>query len=141
MKRRIFVAWILFAALCMNVHAETINWVDFGVPYESLKYAMDADISSSEHEKHISWIDILAVTGCRTGGKCPVNAVKKAHQDLMKDKDIQELLGDLYKYYPHKYHLNILFFLNQYPKQSYFPLPLLSHLKWQLFLCPHYPYR
>ena len=101
MKRRIFVVWSLFVALCMNVHAETINWVDFGVPYESLKYAMDADISSSEQEKHISWIDILAVAGCRTGGKCPVNAVKKAHQDLMEDKDIQELLGDLYKYYPY----------------------------------------
>jgi len=47
----------------VQASAEPIKWVDFSVPYESLKYAMDVDISTAEKEKHISWIEILAVAG------------------------------------------------------------------------------
>lgn len=88
-------------SLCIHVKAETIRWVDFGVPYESLKYAMDTDISTAEREKHISWIDILAVAGCRTGGKCPLNSVKKAAEELASDRDVELILGELYRYYPY----------------------------------------
>lgn len=101
MKRRIFLIWILVVAVCIKVNAEHIKWVDFGVPYESLKYAMNVDISTAEKEKHISWIDILAVAGCRTGGKCSLNAVKKAAEELNMDKDIDQILGSLYQYYPY----------------------------------------
>lgn len=101
MKRRLFVIWILVVSLCIHVKAETIRWVDFGVPYESLKYAMDTDISTAEREKHISWIDILAVAGCRTGGKCPLNSVKKAAEELASDRDVELILGELYRYYPY----------------------------------------
>lgn len=101
MKRRIFIVWLLIGCLCLQVHAAPIKWVDFGVPYESLKYAMDADISTAEKEKHISWIDILAVAGCRTGGKCSLTSVKQALKDLEGDKDIEEILGNLYQYYPY----------------------------------------
>lgn len=101
MKRRILFCCLLISVLCFPVKAETIKWVDFGVPYESLKYAMDADISTAEKEKHISWIDILAVSGCRTGGKCPLSSVKQAYQDLQGDKAIDEILGNLYQYYPY----------------------------------------
>ena len=101
MKRRLFIVWILALALCLPVKAETIKWVDFGVPYESLKYAMDVDISTAEKEKHISWIDILAVAGCRTGGKCPLKSVMQAAKELEGDKDLQDLLGELYRYYPY----------------------------------------
>ena len=101
MKRRFFIILALLAALCVQARAEPIKWVDFGVPYESLKCAMDVDISTAETEKHISWIDILAVSGCRTGGKCPLNSVKQAAKDLEGDRDIEELLGNLYQYYPY----------------------------------------
>ena len=101
MKRRIIFCVLFVWLLCIPVSAETIKWVDFGVPYESLKYAMDADISTAEKEKHISWIDILAVSGCRTGGKCPLSSVKQAYQDLQSDQSIEQLLGDLYRYYPY----------------------------------------
>lgn len=83
--------------------AEPIKWVDFSVPYESLKYAMDTDIATAEQEKHISWIDTLALAGCRTGGKCPLASVKKAVKDLQGDKSPKELLGNLYQYYDY-YH-------------------------------------
>ena len=85
----------------MEVKAEPIKWVNFDVPYESLKLAMDVDISTAEKEKHISWIEILVVAGCRTGGRCPRDAVKKAATDLQGDQNPEALLGDLYQYYPY----------------------------------------
>ena len=102
MKRLLLLA-VLIPALVMQVRAETIRWVDFDVPYESMKYAMDQDILTAQQEKHISWIDTLALAACRTGGKCDVSAVKKAVSDLKKNQSPEELLGDLYRYYSY-YH-------------------------------------
>ena len=103
MKRRILLSILVLAMLISTVQAKTIKWVDFNVPYESLKYALDQDISSFEQEKHISWIDILALSACRTGGRCGLNSVKKAAMDLKSDISPEELLGNLYQYYPY-YH-------------------------------------
>ena len=89
--------------LAVPVRGETVRWVDFGVPYESLQYAMNADIDSVEKEKHIKWIEVLALAGCRTGGKCGLSSVKKAVKDLQGDKSPEELLGNLYKYYDYYY--------------------------------------
>ena len=95
--------WLLVLALAMPVRAETIRWVDFAVPYESLRYAMELDIATAEQEKHISWIDVLAVAACRTGGKCGLGSVKQAAEKLKGDKAPEEILGKLYQYYPY-YH-------------------------------------
>lgn len=89
--------------LLLPVSAEPIKWVDFDVPYESMKYAMDVDIKTFDQEKHLSWIDILALAACRTGGKCGLDAVRKAAEDLKKDQSIQELLKDQTKYFDY-YH-------------------------------------
>ena len=103
MKQRILFVFLLCAVIALPVRAETIRWVDFQVPYESLKYAMNVDIATAEQEKHISWIDILAVAACRTGGKCSLNSVKKAANDLKADRSPEDLLGDTYKYFNY-YH-------------------------------------
>ncbi|MBQ9148458.1 MAG: M23 family metallopeptidase [Oscillospiraceae bacterium] len=103
MKRRIFLVVVLVLLTALPVRAETIKWVDFGVPYESLKYAMDVDIQTFDQEKHISWIDILALAACRTGGGCGIVSVKKAAAQLQGDQSPAELLGELYKYYDY-YH-------------------------------------
>ena len=103
LKRRIFLCLLVIALMVMPVSAETIRWVDFGVPYESLKYALDQDIATSQQEKHISWIDSLALAACRTGGKCGLSSVKKAIKDLAGEKAPKELAGDLGKYYDY-YH-------------------------------------
>jgi len=103
LKRRIFFCLLVIALMVMPVRAETIRWVDFGVPYESLKYALDQDIATSQQEKHISWIDTLALAACRTGGKCGLSSVKKAAKDLAGEKSPQELAGDLGRYYDY-YH-------------------------------------
>lgn len=103
MKRRILFVLLLVLFLTVPVRAETIRWVDFNVPYESLKYAMDADIATFDQEKHISWIDALALAACRTGGKCGLVSVKKAVKELQGENSPEELLGNLYKYYSY-YH-------------------------------------
>ena len=99
MKRRLFLLAVLIGALVLPASAEPIRWVDFQVPYESMKYAMDRDIATFDEEQHISWIDILAVAACRTGGKCGLSAVKKAAADLKGERSPEELLGNLAKYY------------------------------------------
>ena len=103
MKRRIFIVLMLCTVLTIPVRAESIRWVDFQVPYESLKHAMDVDIATAEQEKHISWIDTLSLAASRTGGKCTLSSVKKAVQDLQSARSPEELLGELYKYYGY-YH-------------------------------------
>ncbi len=103
MKRRTLLSILLALVLVVPVRGDTIKWVDFQVPYESLRHAMQVDIETFEQEKHISWIDILALAACRTGGTCPVDSVKKAVNDLKGDHSPEELLGSLYKYYDY-YH-------------------------------------
>ena len=102
--RRLILCILILSLLVLPVSAEEpIRWVDFQIPYESLRYAMDVDIATSEQEKHISWIDIFALAGCRTGGRCGLESVKQAAQDLQYDKSPEELLGNLYRYYDY-YH-------------------------------------
>lgn len=103
MKGRIFLCLILICSLTVPANAAPIRWVDFGVPYESLKYAMNEDIRSFEQEQHISWIDILSLAACRTGGKCGLASVKKAASDLRNGKTHRELLGENDHYYDY-YH-------------------------------------
>jgi len=103
MLRRFLIVMICIPCLVFPVRAEPIRWVSFDVPYESLKYAMEQDIATYEEEKHISWIDALALAACRTGGKCGLSSVKKAVAELKGDKPPEELLGALYKYYGY-YH-------------------------------------
>ena len=101
--KRFLLCLLLLPMLVMPARAEPIKWVDFDVPYESMKFAMEQDIASFDQEKHISWIDILALAACRTGGKCGISATKQAAADLKGDKSPAELLGDLYRYYAY-YH-------------------------------------
>ena len=103
MKRRIIIFVLLLSLIATPVKAAPIRWVDFQVPYESLRYTMDKDLETAHKEKHISWIDALALAACRTGGRCGLASVKKAVGELEGDQSPEELLGDLYKYYDY-YH-------------------------------------
>lgn len=97
--KRLFILTILLFILPVSSSAEPIKWVDLQIPAESMRYALDQDIASFDQEKHINWIDILSLAGCRTGGKCPLASVKKAALELKGDQSPEELLGDLYRYY------------------------------------------
>ena len=99
--KRLFI-FILIVAL-LPIPAKAIRWVDFKVPYETLKYAMDLDIKSAAQENHISWIDLLAADACKNGGRCPLSSVKKTAKELMDGKAPQEFLGQIFQYYDY-YH-------------------------------------
>ena len=101
--KRFFCLCMMAVLLAIPVNAEPIRWVDFQIPYESLKYAMETDIKTYDQEKHIRMVDALALAGCRTGGKCGLQSVKKAVKDLQGNDSPEKLLGDLYKYYDY-YH-------------------------------------
>ena len=103
MIRRFFIVSLAVVMLILPVSASTVRWVDFGVPYESLEYAMNKDIETFDKDTHLSWIDILSLAACRTGGKCDLASVKKAAQQLEKNLSPEELSGNLYKYYSY-YH-------------------------------------
>ena len=103
MKRRIFLCLLLVVSMTVPATAAPIQWVDFDVSYEALRYAMEQDIRSAEQEKHISWIDILALAACRTGGRCDVSSVRKAAADLQGDRSARELVGENTKYFDY-YH-------------------------------------
>ena len=103
MKRRILLLLVLCSLGAIPVRAEPIRWVDFDVGYEAMRYALEQDIATFDQEKHISWIDTLALAACRTGGKCGLASVKKAAAELKADRSPQELLGEQYKYYDY-YH-------------------------------------
>ncbi len=99
MKRRIFAFLLIVSFLIFPVRAEPIRWVDFQVPYGSLKYAMELDIATFDREVHLPWTRVLAVSACRTGGKCPLSSVKKAAEDLKTGRNPEEFLGSAVKYY------------------------------------------
>ncbi|MBQ3192742.1 MAG: M23 family metallopeptidase [Oscillospiraceae bacterium] len=101
--KRFLCMLLILPVLAVPAQAKVISWVDFQVPYESLKYAMEQDIAAFEEEQHISWVEILAAAACRTGGSCPLPAVKKVSAQMKQGKTPQELLGELYKYYDYYY--------------------------------------
>ena len=103
MIRRILLIVLILAVMVVPVGAQTIKWVSFDVPHESLQYAMEQDMDSFEKNQHISWIDMLAVAACRTGGKCGTSSVKKAYRELKEGKTPEQILGSLYQYYDY-YH-------------------------------------
>lgn len=97
--KRFLILSIILPLMALPARADFIKWVDFQVPCESLQYALDVDIATAQQEKHIPWIDALALAACRTGGKCGPDSVKKAVSDLKSDRSPAELLGSLEKYY------------------------------------------
>ena len=105
MRRRIFIWVLVFSLVAMPVKAEPIRWVDFQIPYESLKYAMEVDIATFDQEKHISWIDVLAIAACRTGGTCNLKSAKQAVKDLQGERSARELMGQsrYFDYYHQAY--------------------------------------
>lgn len=105
MKRRLALLFLTLALLVPPVRAQEdyIKWVDFNVSYEAMDRALRLDITSQEQDRPVSWIDLLALGACRTGGKVTAKAVDQAAKDLETGKSPEELLGDLYKYYAY-YH-------------------------------------
>ena len=98
---------------------ETIEWVDFDVPYHVLKAAMDIDIDTYDEKIHVDWIDILAYLGSRYGGN--FDNYDRHHMDsfvsgVKSGKSVATLTKDMesFSYYREAYGAVLNGFLGEY---------------------------
>ena len=99
MKRILILLLVLALVLPGAGAADYIKWVDFHVSYEALDQALSLDIRSQEEDMPVSWITLLALAACRTGGRVTEPSVELAYRDFLTGRSPQELLGELSKYY------------------------------------------
>ncbi len=100
MVKRILILLLVLALVLPGAGAaDYIKWVDFHVSYEALDKALSLDIRSQEEDMPVSWITLLALAACRTGGRVTGPSVERAYRDFLTGRSPQELLGELSKYY------------------------------------------
>ena len=95
----------LLAARKTEDSDKPIKWVEFDVPYDVMKRAMDIDIDTYDKKVHIDWVDILAYLGAKYGGSfsCYKDADMDEFTDKIKNGDtVSELTKDM-KYYDYYY--------------------------------------
>lgn len=85
-----------------------IKWVEFNVPYDVMKRAMDIDIKSYDEKIHVEWVDILAYLGAKYGGD--FSGYEDAHMDefvnkVKKGKSVGTITKDMkyFNYYSRAY--------------------------------------
>ena len=68
---------------------ETIKWVDFNIPYETLCKAYEIDVATYKEEKHIDWVELLAYIAAKTGGNFKGSMEKEMNKivDKVKEND------------------------------------------------------
>lgn len=98
---------------------EPIKWVDFDIPYEVMRRAMDIDIDSYGAKIHVDWVDILAYLGAKYGGifdyyddadmDAFVEKVKKGSSVASLTKDMK-----YFNYYSRAYGAVLDGFLGEY---------------------------
>ena len=96
-----------------------LKWVEFNVPYEPLKRAMDIDVDSYQDKIHISWIDLLAYLGARYGGD--FSQYQDSHMDdfaakIKNGKSVASLTKDMkyFDYYSRAYGAVLQGMLGEY---------------------------
>ena len=81
-----------------------IKWVDFTVSYEALCRAYEWDQKTHGTEHHVDWIEVLAYTAAKTGGKFDKKSLEvienTANVLSSGEKSIEEITQDI-KYYPY----------------------------------------
>ena len=96
-----------------------LKWVEFNVPYEPLKQAMDIDVDSYQDRIHVSWIDLLAYLGTRYGGD--FSQYQDSHMDafaakIKKGKSVASLTKNMkhFDYYSRAYGAVLQGMLGEY---------------------------
>ncbi len=100
-------------------NGETIKWVDFDVPYEALKKAMEIDIDTYDEKIHIDWVDILAYLASKYGGDFTMYDADHADIFVKKIKNGSNLDSitknmDHFDYYQNAYEAVLGGFLGEY---------------------------
>lgn len=88
----------------LAIEKDYIKWVDFTVSYEALCSAYDWDVNTHGTEHEVHWVELLAYTAARTGGKFDKSALKtmeKAAKALSEGEKTMEELTETLQYYPY----------------------------------------
>ena len=98
---------------------EPIKWVEFDVPYEALKRAMDTDIDTYDEAIHINWVDILAYLGAKYGGNFSSYSYKDMDSfvnEVKKGRSVSDITADMeyFGYYSEAYGAVLNGFLGEY---------------------------
>ena len=86
-----------------------IKWVDFTISYDALCRAYEWDVKTCGTDCHIKWIDLLAYTAAKTGGKFEKKALEvlesTAETLSSGEKTLAELTENMkyYSYYKEAY--------------------------------------
>lgn len=105
--------WLFYteSAAVKTVEAEetdTIQWVDFDLPYEAMDYALKLDIESRDSELPLPWIDLLAYLAAKNGNKFKdfkVSQLEEVAGQLREGKTMAELTENMeyYDFYHEAY--------------------------------------
>lgn len=110
--------------MVLSIENDYIKWVDFTISYEALCKAYDWDVKTHGTEHEICWVDLLAYTAARTGGKFDNSALKtmdKAAKKLSEgEKTLEELTADMkyYEYYQEAYDAAIGGLVGEYKREK-----------------------
>ena len=74
-------------AIEVTADGSYIKWVEFNVTCEAMEAAYEWDIDSYRKPIHLDWIDLLAYSGARTGGKFDSGSVRKINEAAQKIAD------------------------------------------------------
>lgn len=92
------------AAANSGVEKDFIKWLDFQVSYEALHEAYQADLRLHEAACSANWIDLLAITAAKSGGrfgKKEVDSIRALAGELEQGTVmLEEITSDL-QYYPY----------------------------------------
>ena len=96
-------------AIEVTADGSCIKWVEFNVTCEAMEAAYKWDIDSYRKPIHLDWIDLLAYSGARTGGKFDSGSVRKINEAAQKIADGETTMEELtdgmeyYDYYREAY--------------------------------------
>lgn len=111
-------------SLILSVEEDYIKWVDFTVSYDALCKAYDWDVKTHGTEHEIGWVELLAYTAAKTGGKFDSSALKtmdKAAKKLSEGEAVlDELTADMkyYEYYREAYDAAIGGLVGEYKREK-----------------------
>ncbi len=82
-----------------------IKWVDYNVPCEAMKKALQLDIDSRDDEIQLNWIELLAYLAAKNGnnfGSYKDKQLEEIAETIRGGKTMKELTADM-KYYDYYY--------------------------------------
>lgn len=107
----------------LSVESDYIKWVDFTVSYEALCKAYEWDVKTHGTDFEVNWVDLLAYTAAKTGGKFEKKSLKildKAAEEISQGKKtLEEITADMkyFCYYQEAYNAAIGGLVGEYREE------------------------